>query len=191
MFKKIMLLGAAVAAFAALAAPAQAVVTDSNGNRAEVIEAISEDTTSATVNGTIECETVYLAAAYTGGTGHYEGEGEAFGANGNHADPECTIKGTAVKVKITEIGVTVNFEGAGKAKANFTYTYDITHPVLGSIHCTFKGTGVAVTYTATTNGIAITNGKMVGEGGGACAAEGTLNGTFKVFDESGKAVSIH
>jgi hypothetical protein len=191
MLKKLMQLGAAIAAFVAFAAPAaNAEVTNFLGDRAEHITAHSSNTTSTTPNGTMECTTVTLTLTYKAGTADYHGNGTATGTTANMEDTHCVIQGTPIRILNTSMSWTFAFEGGGKGTADFSYTYDITHPLLGSIHCTFKGTGVGVTYVPTSDTVSI-EGAMTGEGGGACANTGETSGSFTVTDEFAESASIH
>jgi hypothetical protein len=191
MLKKIMLLGAAIAAFVAFAAPAaNAEVTNFLSDQAEHITAHSSNTTSTTPNGTFECTTVTLTLTYKSGTADYHGNGTATGTTANMEDTHCEVQNTPIRVLITSITATVDLKGGGTGTADFSYTYDITHPILGSIHCTFKGTGVGVTYVPTSDTVSI-EGAMTGEGGEACANTGETSGSFTVTDEFGEPASIH
>lgn len=192
MIKKMMLLAVSAAAVVAFAVPAAAqatVVTNAFGEAASTITAVSENTVSETASGTLDCDTVnlHLAVTQSGSTAHGVGGGTAEGREGSH-EGECHIAENGVPILITSIEATVELEEGGTGSANFAYTYDITHPVFGTIPCSFTGEAV-VSYPSGSNEISI-NGTLAGSGAG-CPTSGTIEGDFVVSDEFGLPATIH
>ena len=189
MIKKLTLLAAvAVTALVALAIPvaaqAEPIVTNSLGEDATELTAVSTNLKTTTAAGTLECGTVDLQL--TGGTGHYQGAGYAVGAGqGSHSGPCKSSSGLTLHVDSFE--ATIQLNGGGTGTIDFTYTYRITSPS-GALHCDFNASGGAVTYAPTSSEISIST-SMTGSGLG-CATTGNTNGTFAVTSE-GESVSIH
>jgi hypothetical protein len=176
----------------AFAAPgvAQATVTDSEGNVAEEVEAVSTNT-KWTVNiggspSTSECTTTRLALKPTPSEPkHLTGIGVATGHPGvEHDHPECSLSPSGLTMRTTSLTYTIDL---AKRTADFSYTYDITHPVIGAIHCTFAATGAAVTYTAGSDAIGVA-GAMTGSGGGICPTTASSHGDFTVTASGEPAV---
>ena len=200
MFKKMTLLAAALAALVAFAVPAvaQATITNSEGGIATEPSALSTNTLSTTnIGGTasvLKCQTVKLNLKPTPGEpthltlNTWEAKGHE-GSELGHADPECRATPSGITVTITNITATVKLNGGGTGTADFSYTYKITHPIIGPQHCTFTATGAAVNYTPTSSAIAVAGG-MTGEGGGICPTTGSIHGNFTVTS-GGLATSIH
>jgi hypothetical protein len=201
MFKKLTLMALSVAALVAFAIPAAAqaenpLITDSLGGAAGTIEAHSGNTTTQTANGKLECATVNLDINLSENTNlkaHGSGSGSAEGTPGKTMTGHCGVSGV-LPVHILSITVdTINLTkhgGQTTGTANFTYTYLITHPSLGEIHCTFTGTGVTV--TATGEDTITVAGEVKKSGGSAfCAETGQLAGEFTVTDEFGSPAVIH
>lgn len=205
MFKKIILLAMSVAALVAFAAPAaQAsgpLITNFLGEKAETIEAHGEDVKTVTETATLECATVNLhinLPTNAATTAHGSGTGTAVGTPLKTMTGHCgTSVGIPVHIKsvtVDTIHLTRHLNGGvleTTGTANFTYTYVLTHPQAGEIHCTFKGTGVKVTKTGTDT-IQVSGEVVKAEPSSAlCAAKGQLSGNFTVTDEFGEPAHIH
>jgi len=185
MFKKLTLLAMAVVALVVFAVPAAAqaepIVTDSLGEEATHITAVSENTVSTTPVGKLECDTVDLTL--TGSTGKYHGSGTAKGgATEPHAGPCASSAG--FHVHITSITAAVDLPAK---TASFTYAYQLTTP-MGTLSCTFTASEAAVSYTSGSDKISV-SGSMTGSGPG-CATSGSISGEFTVTS-GGEPVVIH
>jgi hypothetical protein len=188
MFKKLTLLALALAALAAFAVPAAAqaeeIVTDSLGNEATHLEAVSENTIYMTGLGTFDCDTVNLTLE--GETGHYSGSGTAEGHSGNHEGP-CISQPSGLQIDVTSITATLSLDGGGTGTADIKYNYSFTGSGF-TLSCKFVAAGASVNYAPKSSEISI-NGTMVGSGSN-CPPSGTISGDFTV-SSGGEEVVIH
>lgn len=186
MIKKLTLLAMAVGALVAFAVPsmASAAVTNSLGEAAETVDAVSENTVSVTNGGTLDCDTVELNLSLTPETtAHYTGSGTAEGTTGSH-EGACEITQNKTPVTVTSINATVNLNGGGTGTASFSYSILVGH----AVPCVIDGTA-NVTYTPGSDVITLKEGKLTGTSTSPCPTAGTISGDFKVTS-GGEAVEI-
>jgi hypothetical protein len=200
MMKKMTLLVAAVAAIAAFVVPAAAqaedpVVTNVNGEPAEHITLDGIGVKTTTSLGVFNCATTTTTIGLsqnTNGTATGTGTGTA---SGNAIIPtdtgECAYEPSGLPINITSITVSSLDLGGGNGSVVFSFTWDITHPTLGNIMCTFTGTA-GLSYAATSDKIKLENGALTGtQNIPPCPTNGTTTGEFTITDEFGIPVELH
>jgi hypothetical protein len=200
MMKKMTLLAAAVAAIAAFAVPAAAqaenpVVTNNEEEPAKHITADGIGVKSTTNVGVLNCTTVTLTIGLTSNTNNTATGSGTGTATGNPLIPtdtgECVSEPSGLPINITEIEVSSIDLGSGVGSAVFKYTFDITHPTLGNIMCTFTGTA-NLSYAATSDKIKLENGALTGtQNIPPCPPNGSITGEFTVTDEFGSPAVLH
>jgi hypothetical protein len=191
MAKKLILLAMAVGALLAFALPAVASaqqITNSEGEPAANVTAVSTNTVTNVPGGLqLGCTTVNLAVNLTSNTpetsaGILTGtaEGNPYVSPQTHTGACSTNTGTPVQ--ITSINGSIHL-ASGANTASFNYAYDIA----GVIPCTFEGAGT-VTYVPGSDEISVVApGTGAGEG---CPPVGTVEGSFTVLDENGNPAEI-
>ncbi len=203
MLKKLTLLAMSVGALIAFAAPAaQAttgpLITDGAGGTSTKITAVSTNTITHTVAGTLECTTVDLKLAATtnanttvpgSGTGTATATPAAVGHTEKHTG-HCAVSTGAIaeitSVTVSDIHLTKHgAEVTGTAA--FAFTYDLRSKTGAELiaHCTFAtAAGKPVTVKKTGANTINIAGEVVRTAGGAfCPPTGTITGDYSLSDE--------
>jgi hypothetical protein len=200
MMKKMTLLVAAIAAIAAFAVPAAAqasepVITNNEEEPAQHITADGIGVKWTTSVGLLNCTTVTTTIGLISNTNNTATGAGTGTAAGNPLIPtdtgECVTEPSGLQFNTTSITISSFDLGAGKGDTTFSYTWDITHPILGNIMCNFTGTA-GLSYEATSDKIKLENGALVGtQNIPPCPEKGSMAGEFTITDEFGSPAVLH
>jgi hypothetical protein len=191
---------AVIATTAAFAVPAAAqasnpVVTNALEEPAEHITLDGIDVTWPTSLGVIGCTTTTTTISFSENTNETAtGSGTGI-AQGNpviptHTGP-CAVQSSGVPIDVTTITMTSFDLGHGEGTMAFSYTFDFTHPVLGSIMCNFIG-HADLTYETKSDRIKLIHGSLTGtQNIPPCPTAGTTTGEFTITDEFGERAELH
>jgi hypothetical protein len=191
MLKKITLLLVVIAAFAVPAA-AQArdpVVTNFLGEASEYVTLDGIGVKTSTPSGPVRCTATTARVDFSenaNATALGSGSGTAVGDRSipTRSGP-CVLAPLGIPFDFTELAVTSLDLGSGKGSITLHETFDFTHPVLGSVTCSFLATA-EVTYTAKSDRIALSNGALTEtetQSIPPCFSTGVISGEFTITDE--------
>jgi hypothetical protein len=187
MLKKMMLLAMAVGALVAFAAPAamaETVITNTEGEPAAVITASSNNLKLTTTSGILDCDTVNLTGDVQNGA-----PATIFNIHGTATSDvhplstvgECPVRNAEGKIvtggRVTAISGHMSLSG-GTATVSLDFTYDITVAAGVFLNgCTIEVNNAEVTYT-TTGVITFVQTPMSGGASdpASCADVGFLDG---------------
>ena len=181
MAKKLMLLGMAVVAFAALALPAVAsaapALTEPAGTlvpKGATIVGTSTNSTTVTSAGTLTCAKVTVTGEVTENTGSSvkgvaKGEGKTEG---------CKLGSSSLTITDPTL-LAISSNTPGKGVVSLTFIAD-----LFGIPCHFVGNNLPFTYTSGSDSMSIA-GTLTGTSGFPCPSSGSFSGTYTLETSNG------